>query len=57
MDLALGDDITGVYVDIHASGGYVCESLISDTVFSLFHNGVLVFLIQHDIMRVYSSSA
>lgn len=42
MDLALGDDITGMYVDIHSSGGYVCESLISDTVFPLLHTGELV---------------
>jgi len=25
MDVALGDEVTGMYVDIHSSGGYVCE--------------------------------
>jgi len=24
-DVPLGDDIMGMYVDIHAEGGYVCE--------------------------------
>ena len=28
LDVALGDEVTGMYVDIHSSGGYVCEQFI-----------------------------
>lgn len=54
MNVPFGEDITGIYADIHSSGGYVVrrmlmiscmdQSLMSTTVFSLIHH-IFVFVL------------